>query len=762
MRNYSVFIIFLLSSIFILGAANEAATVATTCPTGKDTLFRLSSPTNAHGAIYTELYSYKVCSPYTIPGASHTCATSGSNIILRLSDTSNAHAETAEEENYDIAICYADFSCTTVNKPTTGTGCSTTSVCIASLSENTNAHLGACNDYDINICCSSQQGTGTDQYPQDPCSFQDLGDQCGEISCNTDTDNDEAYTDTTEIYGCDLAPKDPCSTYTFKDNCDGQGCDLTDTTTNNYEQACSITTCGDDIDPAIDTGENCAVCSGDAGCNNGQTCCLGTTTGTATCQTTTCAPTSIFPGCTFGLTQNATGTCICKTAVDDYCPTDQSCQTTDPDCSENNNSTTCSITSASWTTTTANEGATTQLRITTNAACNTKTATFRIFEDDLLIDDQATTQPATTTITAGTATTTWTAEYAADTGSDPDPEYYFTVTIATTAAQAKSSNLIKISRSSGTAVCGNNRIDTGENCKVCSKDAGCGNNQLCCESNTTISCQVDSCSTGSTPVPPTDPTGCAPGLKKDTAGKCICNEGTKDGTCPKVATGCFFKDKDCDDGDGKNEGDNCPTIKNTDQADLDQDFNQNTCKFDIIGAEGYGVIPNLQLCGGDLCDLDKDGDEICDEPSKVPIALRGQEEGEGLCYGNDQCDNTPRDELLNVQKEDYPAKTQGCSEEQATCLVQWDCSTVTWGECTQGIRTRNIGDCSETGITAGQCKCEVTGLTATCRNNNAYRPPTEESCSEEAQQENFPAYDWINALITLVLIAGFYSIKKKH
>ncbi|MEK6904656.1 MAG: hypothetical protein AABW87_03620, partial [Nanoarchaeota archaeon] len=123
------------------------------------------------------------------------------------------------------------------------------------------------------------------------------------------------------------------------------------------------------------------------------------------------------------------------------------------------------------------------------------------------------------------------------------------------------------------------------------------------------------------------------------------------------------------------------------------------------------------------------------------------------CAGIDLCPGTPDSEADTVDED-------GCSDEQATCSVQWDCSRVQWGPCTDGLRTRDVGDCSASGIQNGLCRCVVPG-TESCSTGRSYVPPSEEACAGGEETE-FPFFSSLNVIITLMLLAGFYLTRRNN
>ncbi|MDO8556438.1 MAG: hypothetical protein Q7R96_04680, partial [Nanoarchaeota archaeon] len=449
----------LLSILVIISSlqvtASTATITASTCPGGSDTLLKISSLTNAHAELYNQNnYAYNVCSPFTLPGATRTC--DGNNQIITLSGITNAHVG----NNYNTPVCYGNLACSIE----TGTTCPSSDTCLFSISALTNAHVAQCGFYNNQVCCSSATGT-TDNYPTDPCSTQTIGDQCGTPAC-------------------------PSNSPTCGSNCNNG---------------------------IINSGETCATCYADAGCDLGTICC---TNGNAASCTNSCTTPAPGPGCKPGLQKNSQGVCVCNPIDDNICLTGTTCDTNeDPDCTE-----TCDIQTATWSTTQPTLGQTIQLSITTTQTCNGEQATFTIYEDDPngdTFDDASVVTPPAVTVTAGKATTTWLAEYADDGILGGDPEYYFEAATAT--SLPKRSSIVTVKKSGAGPTCGNNKQDTGENCFTCSNDAGCGNEEICCSSGTTGTCKA-SCSTGETPYTP----GCIKGLLYDSDDElCICKT-TKD------------------------------------------------------------------------------------------------------------------------------------------------------------------------------------------------------------------------------------------
>ena len=135
----------LLIGVFVMGVVNGA-----TCEDDM-IIMKLSSLTNAHGALYSDtLYDYEICSLST--SINRECDTP----LLWLSSDSNAHVSTVRDDDvYNVPVCFPD-DCSIVDISDGG-------VCegeiLASLSSDTNAHVSEGDDsyYPIKICCGGSR-----------------------------------------------------------------------------------------------------------------------------------------------------------------------------------------------------------------------------------------------------------------------------------------------------------------------------------------------------------------------------------------------------------------------------------------------------------------------------------------------------------------------------------------------------------------------------------------------------------------------------
>ncbi len=157
-----IFFVVVITFTILLSSFISATTcsITTSCPEA-NRVMRLSSSTNAHGALWNQgTYTYYLCcvgmTYYSAAdnASMHTCspASNPTNKILKLSATTNAHAQTQNEPGYSTNVCFGKFMCTSV----TTTSCpSNYPIQVLSLSANTNAHLAQFSStYGTKICCN--------------------------------------------------------------------------------------------------------------------------------------------------------------------------------------------------------------------------------------------------------------------------------------------------------------------------------------------------------------------------------------------------------------------------------------------------------------------------------------------------------------------------------------------------------------------------------------------------------------------------------
>lgn len=130
------------------------------CSNSDNIILKLSNATNAHAEVYNGAGNYNIEICYNeIFGSSfeeenpHSCT--GINKVLKLNSTTNAHAEIPSQNNYSVDVCYGDLNCTAKigNCVEASDG-----KFIVALSSSGNAHLSNTSGYAVgangwNICC---------------------------------------------------------------------------------------------------------------------------------------------------------------------------------------------------------------------------------------------------------------------------------------------------------------------------------------------------------------------------------------------------------------------------------------------------------------------------------------------------------------------------------------------------------------------------------------------------------------------------------
>ena len=102
-----------------------------------------------------------------------------------------------------------------------------------------------------------------------------------------------------------------------------------------------------------------------------------------------------------------------------------------------------------------------------------------------------------------------------------------------------------------------------------------------------------------------------------------------------------------------------------------------------------------------------------------------------------------------------------CEESSAaeTCEEVWDCSNVEWSDCSNGISTLDLS------------QCQSIPYSDACYTDD-YLPTTEKSCSstsnaastsssaDEVAEEEVPFFTWINLLLVLGILVGYYAFRR--
>jgi hypothetical protein len=444
------------------------------------------------------------------------------------------------------------------------------------------------------------------------------------------------------------------------------------------------------------------------------------------------------------------------------CPLDCNIESrcyTAPECSA------CTLTSAKWKLNNneiseVDENTIVTLDVEGTSLCDGSLITFDIKEKDTLGYDEYSPDPDPVTFSNGKATATWKAKWTKDEFNfltmDNDPEYYF---IAKIDSKEITSGELKVAPVLGE--CGDSECDTGETPVNCPEDCGCKANEKACVINDEITCipyemECDN------PLTCEDDF-CLPGLIcviEDGNVKCSAVE-ESDGYCPSDPLIQPY-DPDCCNmqnaywstyctGAGKTVilsvvGDEVCDGKELDIKIYEDDEagiylpSPNPATFDGDLATTYwvtkyiddgmgqgnpefyytatinGLSLNSNLMEVVNCNVEQDAD--CD----------------GINDDNDLCWNTP--ECVNVNGD-------GCSPNQASCLVFWDCSAAKWDECGETVEDKRYRDVT---------LCVYTGdLNSPCNNINLL-PKTKECAPEEA----FPFFTAFNLIVAVIIISMYY------
>jgi len=128
-----------------------------------DIILKLSSTTNAHaevwnGTAYTTEILYRDIFGSNYTGDAYTC--NGNNTVLKLSSATNAHAEDPALSNYGTEVCFGNMNCRLVETNDDPCPVGAGQQCVVKLSSATNAHLETCDNsnYAYSICCDIGQG----------------------------------------------------------------------------------------------------------------------------------------------------------------------------------------------------------------------------------------------------------------------------------------------------------------------------------------------------------------------------------------------------------------------------------------------------------------------------------------------------------------------------------------------------------------------------------------------------------------------------
>ena len=144
-------LVFLSSGVFAFTKCNIVPSNECLAAADNYTVLRISALTNAHAQLPSiGTYPYVVCCPLIVENVTSNTTCSGTNEIVGLAATTNAHLERPEGTIYTVTSCFEDFKCIS----TTVTNCTSDyPLGVLSISSTTNAHAGGFDDYPTKICC---------------------------------------------------------------------------------------------------------------------------------------------------------------------------------------------------------------------------------------------------------------------------------------------------------------------------------------------------------------------------------------------------------------------------------------------------------------------------------------------------------------------------------------------------------------------------------------------------------------------------------
>ncbi len=146
-----------LSNVVLAGTLS--CTIDTTC-VGGTVVMRMSGTTNAHAELPNQSnYANLLCCS-GVAGLSNNC--SGTHVVVaKLSSTTNAHVEQNDQSNYANEACLSVANGSSIALAYQDTNCTGYDTTLASLSATTNAHIGNSSAYTKKICASATAGSLT-------------------------------------------------------------------------------------------------------------------------------------------------------------------------------------------------------------------------------------------------------------------------------------------------------------------------------------------------------------------------------------------------------------------------------------------------------------------------------------------------------------------------------------------------------------------------------------------------------------------------
>jgi len=241
----------------------------TTGSCANTTVFKMSATTNAHAELPGQTYyNYYVCCS-GVTGLGNDCNATNKDVVLRLSNTTNAHVEKKTYTNYTNLACLSAPAGPAITCSYTTDTCSTLGtdyVCLATISGDTNAHVGDCNAYSTKVCCQACKTNGqTCLAGGECCSGNCVDGVCCNSSC------------TGTCQACNLAGSvGTCTTRPADDNTECAACNRCDGTN---------TTCqAQTADNGYNCIDDCTYCLAGT-CTNRAQCADAECTGQERCDT---------------------------------------------------------------------------------------------------------------------------------------------------------------------------------------------------------------------------------------------------------------------------------------------------------------------------------------------------------------------------------------------------------------------------------------------------------------------------------------------
>ena len=124
------------------------------------TILKMQALTNSHAELSSQgNYNYYVCCS-GLSGLGNSCS-GNYDTALKLSGTTNAHVEKKTQLNYSNSACLSiENGAVTCDYSTACSDLGSVYACLASISGDTNAHIGDCNAYSTKVCCRVLLGSG--------------------------------------------------------------------------------------------------------------------------------------------------------------------------------------------------------------------------------------------------------------------------------------------------------------------------------------------------------------------------------------------------------------------------------------------------------------------------------------------------------------------------------------------------------------------------------------------------------------------------